>query len=392
MEVWRAGGMKILLINYEYPPFGGGAGNATQEIGRALTKMGYAVTALIGGKGDLYTDPDGIRVRPVGSSRKHFSQASFKEMFSFLLRGVFWALGSRSRDFDLTIVFFALPCGPIATFLNKRWHVPYIVSLRGGDVPGLVPAIEPLHRFLAPLRRWVNKNAKAVVANSPSLAELAQASDTVSVTVIPNGVDTEYYRPSDNNIGVKSAPLRLLLVGRFHRQKLIPETIQWLARAKSQGIEFLVTIVGDGPERDAVEATIEDVDMTKFISLKGWLGKDELIKQYQQADCYLNLSSYEGMPNTVLEAMACALPVIASDIPPHRGLVEHQVTGYLVDLDRPESLIDQLTELATNRHRGKVMGEAGRQLVLAGHSWTAVANSYMALFVQRQKRSPDYVV
>ena len=89
------------------------------------------------------------------------------------------------------------------------------------------------------------------------------------------------------------------------------------------------------------------------------------------------------MPNTVLEAMACALPVIASDIPPHRHLVEHQVTGYLVNLDRPESLIDQLTELATDRRRGRVMGEAGRQLVLAGHSWTAVANSYMALFVQR---------
>ena len=384
--------MKILLINYEYPPFGGGAGNATQEIGRALTEMGHAVTVLIGGKGDFYTDPDGIRVVPVGSSRKHFSKASFKEMFSFLLRGVFWALGSRGRDFDLTIVFFALPCGPIATFLSKRWHVPYIVSLRGGDVPGLVPAIEPLHRFLALFRRWVSKNAKAVVANSPSLAELAQASDAVSVTVIPNGVDTQYYRPSGNNIGVKGAPLRLLLVGRFHRQKLIPETIQWLAQAKSQGIEFLVTIVGDGPERDAVEATIEDVDMIKFICLKGWLGKDELIKQYQQADCYLNLSSYEGMPNTVLEAMACALPVIASDIPPHRRLVEHQVTGYLVDLDRPESLIDQLTELATDRRRGRVMGEAGRQAVLTSYCWKAVAKSYMALFVQRQKGTLDHAV
>ena len=384
--------MKILLINYEYPPFGGGAGNATQEIGRALTKMGHAVTALIGGKGDLYTDPDGIRVLPVGSSRKYLSQASFKEMFSFFLLGALWALGGRGRDFDLTIVFFALPCGPIATFLNKRWHVPYIVSLRGGDVPGLVPAIEPLHRFLAPFRRWVSKNAKAVVANSASLAELAQASDAVSVTVIPNGVDTQYYRPSGNNIGVKGAPLRLLLVGRFHRQKLIPETIQWLAQAKSQGIEFLVTIVGDGPERDAVEAAIEDADMIKFICLKGWLGKDELIKQYQQADCYLNLSRYEGMPNTVLEAMACALPVIASDIPPHRRLVEHQVTGYLVDLDRPESLIDQLTELATDRRRGRVMGEAGRQAVLTSYCWKAVAKSYMALFVQRQKGTLDHAV
>jgi glycogen synthase len=380
------------LINYEYPPFGGGAGNATQEIGRALTKMGHAVTVLIGGKGDLYTDPDGIRVVPVGSSRKYLSQASFKEMFSFFLLGALWALGGRGRDFDLTIVFFALPCGPIATLLNKRWHVPYIVSLRGGDVSGLVPEIEPLHRFLAPFRRWVGKNAKAVVANSPSLAELAEAADPVSVTVIPNGVDTQYYRPSGNNIRITGAPLRLLLVGRFHRQKLIPETIQWLVQAKSQGIEFLVTIVGDGPERNAVKATIEEVDMTEFIFLKGWLGKDELIKQYQQADCYLNLSSYEGMPNTVLEAMACALPVIASDIPPHRRLVEHQVTGYLVDLDRPESLIDQLAELATDRRRGRVMGEAGRQAVLTSYCWKAVAKSYMALFVQRQKGTLDHAV
>ena len=213
--------MRVLLVNYEYPPFGGGAGNATQEIGRALAKMGHTVTVLIGGKGDFCTDPDGIRIVPVGSSRNNLSQASFKEMFSFLLRGVFWALSSRGRDFDLAIVFFALPCGPIATFLNKRWHVPYIVSLRGGDVPGLVPAIEPLHRLFAPFRRWVSKNATAVVANSSSLAELAQAADPVSVTVIPNGVDTQYYCPYGNSIAVKDAPLRLLLVGRFHRHTMV---------------------------------------------------------------------------------------------------------------------------------------------------------------------------
>jgi len=371
--------MRVLLVNYEYPPFGGGAGNATQEIGRTLAKMGHTVTVLIGGKGDSYTDPDGIRIVPVGSSRNNYSQASFREMFSFLLRGVFWALGSRGRDFDLTIVFFALPCGPVATVLNKRWNVPYIVSLRGGDVPGLVPGIESLHRFLAPFRRWVNKNATAVVANSSSLAELAQVADPVHTTVIRNGVDADFYRPSDNSVGVQGAPLRLLLVGRFHRQKLIPETIQWLARAKSQGIEFLVTIVGDGPEHDAVEAAIEDVKMTKFICLKGWLGKDELIKQYQQADCYLNLSSYEGMPNTVLEAMSCGLPIIASDIAPHQDLIKNEVTGYLVDLDKPDKLGCRLAELAADGRRTRLMGAAARERALTCYSWAAVARDYLSL-------------
>jgi len=384
--------MKILLINYEYPPFGGGAGNATQEIGRALTEMGHAVTVLIGGKGDFYIDSDGIRVVPVGSSRRYLSETSIKEMFGFLLLGVFWALGRRGRDLDRAIVFFALPCGPIATFLKKRWHVPYIVSLRGGDVPGLVPEIKFLHRLLTPLRRWTSKNAKAVVANSPSLAELAQAADPVSVTFIPNGIDAQYYRPRSDVGGVENAPLRLLLVCRFHRQKFVPETIRWLAQAKHRGVDFLVSIVGDGPERDVVKSTIEEVGMTEFICLEGWMAKDALLKQYQQADCYLNLSSYEGMPNTVLEAMACALPVIVSDIPPHRDLVKHQVTGYLLDLARPEHLIGHLTELVTDRYRGRVMGEAGRQLVVTSYSWTAVANSYMALFPQRQQESLDYGV
>ncbi len=384
MEVWRPSPVKILLINYEYPPFGGGAGNATQEIGRALAKMGHAVTVLTGGKGDPYSDPDGIRVVPVGSSRKYLSQASFKEMFGFLLLGVFWALGRQGRDFNLAIVFFALPCGPIATFLKKRWHVPYIVSLRGGDVPGLVPEIKLLHQFLAPFRRWVGKNAKAVVANSSSLAELAQAADPVGVTVIPNGIDTDRYYPGAQQEGITNEPLRLLVVGRFHRQKMIPETIRCLAQARRQNVKFLVSIIGDGPERDTVNATILEKNMAEVVSLKGWLGKDELLQQYQQADCYLNLSSYEGMPNTVLEAMACALPVIASDIPPHRCLVEHQVTGYLVDLERPESLAAQLGALATDNGSLRQMGAAGRERALVGHSWTVAANNYLALLAPCQ--------
>ena len=380
MEVWRPSPVKILLINYEYPPFGGGAGNATQEIGRALAKMGHAVTVLTGGKGDPYSDPDGICVVPVGSARKHLSQASFKEMFGFLLLGVFWALGRQGRDFNLAIVFFALPCGPIATFLKKRWHVPYIVSLRGGDVPGLVPEIKLLHQFLAPFRRWVGKNAKAVVANSSSLAELAQAADPISVTVIPNGIDTDRYCPDAQQEGITNEPLHLLVVGRFHRQKMIPETIRWLAQAKYLGIKFLVSIIGDGPERDTVNATILEKNMAEVVSLKGWLGKDELLQQYQQADCYLNLSSYEGMPNTVLEAMSCGLPIIASDIPPHQSLVKNEVTGYLVDLDQLDKLGCRLAELAADGHRTRLMGSAARERALTCYSWTAVARDYLSLF------------
>lgn len=384
--------MRVLLVNYEYPPFGGGAGNATRELGQSLVRMGHEVLAITGGQDEPYTEPSGVQVTPLGSPRKHHSHATFVEMFLFVLRAVFWVLRKRAQHFDLSIVFFAIPCGPVGTCLNKRWGIPYIVSLRGGDVPGLVPEIKLLHWFLAPFRRWVNKNALSVVANSLSLAELAQAADPVCVSVIPNGVDTQYYHPSGDRVGRKDAPLQLLLVGRFHRQKRIPETLRCLAEAKREGVNFFTTIVGDGPESGAIRSVVEEFDMSKSITVKGWLNKEELRREYQQADCYLNCSSYEGMPNTVLEAMSCGLPVIASDIPPHRNLVKDQVTGYLVDLGRPENLIDQLAALAADSRRGRVMGEAARELVLADHSWTAVANSYLTLFSQHSKKSANHIV
>ncbi len=116
--------MRILLVNYEYPPFGGGAGNATRELGQSFVRMGHEVLVITGGKNEPYTEPSGVRVEPLGSPRKHHSYATFLEMFLFVLRAVFWVLRKDAQGFDLAIVFFAILCGPVATCLKKRWGVP----------------------------------------------------------------------------------------------------------------------------------------------------------------------------------------------------------------------------------------------------------------------------
>ena len=376
--------MKILLINYEYPPNGGGAGNATREIGRALTQMGHAVTVLTGGRNNTEDGQDGIEIVRVGPSRRYVFQTGLLYMSAYAFSGTLWVLRQKKKRFDLSIVFFVLPCGPVATALKIRAKTPYVVSLRGGDVPGLVPEIDLLHRVLEPVRRWVGKNAKAVVANSRSLAKLAEASDAVSVTVVPNGVDTQYYEPGENGIGVEPAPLKLLIACRFQRQKLVPETIRWLAKAKHQGIDLLVSIVGDGPECDAVKAVIKEVDMTEFISLKGWLPKDQLLKQYQDADCFINLSSYEGMPNTVMEAMSCGLPVIASDIAPHQEIIADMISGFLIGLDCRNEFIRSLKKLDTDRRLVEKMGSAARERSLQNHSWLLVGKRYLSLGLQNR--------
>ena len=372
--------MRVLLLNYEYPPFGGGAGNATQEIARALARLGHGVTVWTGGKERLEDDQPGISIVSIGSRRRKLAEATKLEMLDFVLHGVFRGLKSKRNKFDAAIVFFAVPCGPVATTLKVTSNVPYVVSLRGGDVPGLVSSMNLIHKILTPVRRWVYRHASAIIANSQSLRGLAEKADRVDINIVPNGVDSGRYCPNPERASRRVNSFQVLIVCRFHRQKKLPETIEWLAMARESGMRFEVRIVGDGAERRQVEDTISHVEMEKEIRLEGWLAKNELIQRYQSADCLLNMSNYEGLPNTVLEAMSCGLPVIASDIPPHRELISHGENGFLASLDALDPISEYLFRLLTDLKMSQAMGQVSRNRVKTRYSWDSVAASYLEPF------------
>ena len=101
-------------------------------------------------------------------------------MFVFVL-SAFFHTGKivRQNKIEGVIVFFTLPVGPLGLYLRKLKGLPYVVSLRGGDVPGLVPELVKLHRLLRWLRKWILSNADAVIANSASLAVRSESIDSV---------------------------------------------------------------------------------------------------------------------------------------------------------------------------------------------------------------------
>ena len=112
----------------------------------------------------------------------------------------------------------------------------------------------------------------------------------------------------------------------------------------------------------------------------GWCAKSELVEHYGNADCFLNPSLFEGMPNTVLEAMACGLPVIASDVVGNDATVLNGGTGYLINLARPDEFVAAMRALLENPSRAKALGAAGRQRTVSDFSWESVARSYVYLF------------
>lgn len=376
--------MKLVLVNYEYPPLGGGAGNATACLARALVGLGHNIRVVTGAFGELRgmeQESPNLRVIRLAAWRKRKDRSNYAEMLSFVVvaaRALPRLL--RAETADGLIVFFSLPCGPLGWLAHRLIGIPYVISLRGGDVPGAEVRVGAMHRLLAPLRRAVLRHALAVVANSPGLARLSECSDPTLVRYIPNGVDTGFFSPSAES-NADSGIVRFLFAGRFQSQKNLFVLLEQFARALHAALVPLhLTLIGDGPQRARLEAHARSLGVADVVTWSGWLSKSELLAAYRRADVFLNPSLYEGMPNTVLEAMACGLPVIASRIMGNEDLVADGETGLLYDLDRPDALGDALRTLAADAGRRAAMGMRGRAIICSHFGWDTVAAQYAKLF------------
>jgi glycosyltransferase involved in cell wall biosynthesis len=376
--------VRILLVNYEYPPIGAGAANATMFVARALVELGHEVSVVTTAFGQLRgaIEEDGIHVHRLDARRASVDRSNLKEMASFLLA----ALGkvqqvARERRIEGTIAFFTLPCGPIGWRLKRSLGIPYIISLRGGDVPGLVPELNAAHRLLAPVRRAVLRCAMAVVANSESLARLSQSSDPVPVRVIPNGVDATHFAPGTRAFDAPAEPYAILFVGRLTLQKNLSLVLKTFGRISSERrLRVRLHVVGDGPLRAELERLASEVCASGDVIWHGWLPKRELAALYRTSDVFVNPSLYEGMPNTVLEAMASGLPVVASNIGGNDSLVKHGLTGFLFDFADEAGFGRMLCRLIDDPALGRCMGKAGREKAVSSFSWHAVARQYVELF------------
>lgn len=378
--------MKLALINYEYPPLGGGAGNATACIARALVDQGHNVLVVTSAFREMrgtVQEQSGLRIARLAVRRHCKERSNHLEKLSFVIAAA-RALPSLLRDegAEGLIVFFSLPCGPLGWLMRQHLGLPYVISLRGGDVPGAEASVGMLHRILAPLRRRVLRNALAVVANSPGLGRLSERSDPVPVVFIPNGVDTEFFKPSCSP-PKPAEGMRLLFAGRFQPQKnlfVLLDCFAKMVRASAKPLRLV--LIGDGPQREDLQAHADQLGIADYLEWPGWLDKTAMREAYRQADVFLNPSLYEGMPNTVLEAMACGMPVIASRVMGNEDLVVNEKTGLLFDLSDPGGLVNAMLALSGDPEERGRMGVCAREIVCARYTWSAAAAQYAVLFEQ----------
>ena len=210
------------------------------------------------------------------------------------------------------------------------------------------------------------------------------------ITQVYNGVDAVRFSPTDDIQrplipGCPFVGAQLWRVGTVGRMQTVKDQLT-LTRAFIRALEIApelksrlrLALVGDGPLREGCQLLLD----TAGVSALSWLPgeRDDVPEIMRGLDCFVLPSLAEGISNTILEAMACGLPVVATDVGGNADLVIHGVTGQIVPAGDVDAMAHSLVQLASSPELAQSMGRAGRQRILEKFSLDAMVGTYQGLY------------
>lgn len=376
--------MRVLFLNYEYPPLGGGAANATQYLLKEYEREGGLIVDLVTSAPDreqvIETLGEDIQIHKLDIGKNgNLHHQSKKDLLRYSYRAYRYADKLlQANEYDVIHAFFGVPCGVLAMRLGKKYKIPYIVSLRGADVPGYSERFSSLYNLLTPFIIRVWKNAHSVIANSQGLKELAlKTIPDFTIPVIQNGVDTDEFQAKASE-SFEQNPFTILCVSRLTPRKGIRFLIESLTYMTEVPDAQLV-IAGEGDEKEALVELTKTFGLEERVSFLGRISHEELSAIYQSAHVFCLPSQNEGMSNTLLEALASGLPLVATVTGGTEELVRESENGFYIEKSNPNDIAEKLTVLAKNRELCKYFGTKSRESSLK-RNWNAVAKEYRLVY------------
>jgi glycosyltransferase involved in cell wall biosynthesis len=364
------------MVSYEFPPIGGGTGRACSHLLAELRGRPDVVVDLVTSDGvarPSAPEPlaDNIAVHRLAVDKRDLYYWRAREIFTWTRRAVSHATRlARRHPYDVCHCWAGWPSGIVGYWLRRR--IPYIISLRGSDVPGYSKRL----RFLDPLlmrhvSRRVWSRAARVVAVSRRLRDLALETEPgAMIDVIPNGVDAERFAPgTEQNRGI-------LFVGRLVERKGVHFLLQAFRGVLAAAPDAVLTIVGDGPERARLEAMAGELGLRGHVMFRGHLAGSETPAAYRENAILVLPALADAMPNVLLEAMAAGLAIVTTSTVGGEVIRGNGVTVPVAD---PSALRDAIVEYLLDPVRLARHRDLSRRLA-EEMSWTAVAESCLGLY------------
>jgi glycosyltransferase involved in cell wall biosynthesis len=365
--------LNILVLNYEYPPLGGGAGPVCQQLCELFVRRGHAVDVVTMSHSSLprRDEKNGVRVTRVPSLRRRPDICGTHEMLSYVLSALPRVIARlRRRGYDVVHTHFVVPTGLLAYLATRVRPVPYVITAHGSDIPGFNPdRFRAEHRVTRPLLRLILRNAALITSPSQYLRELiTESCGPFAVDHVPNGIDVSRFRPQTKR-------RRILMTGRLLRRKGFQHVLTAL-----RGIEtdFEVHIAGDGPMRSELEALAGKLEAT--VVFHGWLEHDSaLLKElYETSSIFCLPSEGENASISLLEAMLAGMAVVTSNVTGCPETVGD--TGFVVPPNDPEPLRRVLRRLVASDGIRLEQGRRARKRAEEVFDSETIGDCYLARF------------
>lgn len=271
------------------------------------------------------------------------------------------------RDpFDIIHAYFLTQAGFVAAYAGRYLNIPSVVSIRGNDIERA-----PFDPAKFSHSMYALQNANAVTANASQLATKAIAFVKREIKLIPNGIDTDLFKKMARNdilqktLGIDPSVPVIGFAGELRAKKGMKTILNAYAQISIRHPVNLL-IVGEVRPRDDRKAFEEFCLETPKanIIVTGNIPHKELPAYYALMDVFLHPSLRDGMPNAVLEAMACELPVIATPVGGILDVLKNRSNGIIVPINDSESIVTMLEEVFANEELRAKLGKAARDKIV----------------------------
>jgi L-malate glycosyltransferase len=351
----------------------GGTRNYVMNLINSLQTHNMNVT-LLGTSNNEHGDTQKYKFVPIVKGTKI---SNYRFLFNLLIKGIFLQIPKNSvihtqrPDMMFPFVLFCRNSVKVCTIhglANKG-----IFAKRGKAVGRIYDLIEDIAlRNVDSVIAVSNETKEFYLQKSPCLKD--------KITVIPPGFDDRKFRPLDKNklrekYGFSSADNIVLYVGRFAKEKRLDILLVSFKKVESEMRDTKLVLVGDGLEKQKLETLITKLKIENVI-LMGTMNNDRVSEIMNCADVFALTSSYEGMPTVILEALACGIPVVSTDVGDVHKVVKNDKTGYLVKSPNPDEIKTKIVSVLTNKDKfGKNCSLAARE-----YSWSNISEQITEIY------------
>mgnify|MGYP001441752561 CR=1 FL=1 len=369
--------MKIGMVCY---PTYGGSGIVATELGIELAKMGHEVhfisyalpTRLDRFQKNIYFHDVDI---------PHYPLFEF-HLYTLALAGKIIDV-CKYEDLDILHVHYAIPHA-VSGFLSKEIlknnkELKLVTTLHGTDITlvGLEPSFMPIIR-------WALEQSDSITAVSRYLKDNTNSHFNTGkdIKIIPNFVDTKFYKRKNrsdfkNQIAPNGEKI-LMHMSNFRPVKRVADTVEILKEVREK-IPAKLILVGDGPDRKKAEQLSRELDLCDHITFFG--KQSSVVDPLSISDLFLLPSQSESFGLSSLEAMACEVPVVASNIGGIPEVVEHGESGFVAELGDTKRMAKYAADLLKNEKKHKAFSKRARNRAEELFEASKIVKQYEDLYI-----------